>query len=146
MIKFLLIVYFYGTKNYQSIFLNSVSNIYIYFTIYYYITILFIYIQYMHPQYPTRGGIETMREGLETCSDKSILSNKLCDLASIILKNNYFENGQLEYHQKRGCAIGTKFAPPYFNLFMTGLEKRFFQNSEFKRFLWLRYLDEIFAI
>ena len=47
----------------------------------------------MHPQYPTRGGIETMCEGLETCSDKSILSNKLCDLASIILKNNYFENG-----------------------------------------------------
>ena len=44
MIKFLLIVYFYGTKNYQSIFINSVSNIYIYFTIYYYITILFIYI------------------------------------------------------------------------------------------------------
>ena len=27
---------------------------------------------------------------------------------------------------------------------MAGLEKRIFQNSEFKPFLWLRYLDEIF--
>ena len=40
------------------------------------------------PQYPTRGGIETMHEYLETPSDKSILSNSLCDLASIILKKN----------------------------------------------------------
>ena len=29
---------------------------------------------------------------------------------------------------------------------MTELEKRTFQNSEFKPFLWLRYLDEIFDI
>ena len=62
-----------------------------------------------------------MLEHLETRSDKPILSNKLCDLASIILKNIYFENGQLEYYQKRGFAIGTKFAPPYSNLFMARL-------------------------
>ena len=69
----------------------------------------------------TQGGIETMRRYLETRSDKSISSNSLCDLASIILKNNYFENEELKYHQKRGFAIGTKFAPPYSNLFMAGL-------------------------
>ena len=34
-----------------------------------------------------------MRENLETCSNKSIFSNSLSDLAGIILKNNYFENG-----------------------------------------------------
>ena len=32
------------------------------------------------------------------------------------------------YHQKRGFAIGTKFAPPYSNLFMTGLEREFFKT------------------
>ena len=87
-----------------------------------------------------------MREYLETYSDKSILSNSLSDLSSIILKNNYFENWELRYHQKRGFGIVTKFAPPHSNLFMTELEKRIFQNSEFKPFLWLRYLDEIFGI
>ena len=76
-----------------------------------------------------------MRGNLETRSDKSIFSNILCDIASIILKNNYFEIGQLKYHQKRGFAIGTKFASPYCNLFITWLEKRIFQNNEFKPFL-----------
>ena len=46
-----------------------------------------MYIVYV-PQYLTRGGIKTMREYLETRSDKSILSNSLCDLAAIVLKNN----------------------------------------------------------
>ena len=78
-----------------------------------------------------------MREYLETCSDKSIFSNSLCSLASIILKNNYFENGLLKYNQKRGFVIGTKFAFPYPNWFMTGLEKRIFQNNALKPFLWL---------
>ena len=52
---------------------------------------IYIYILYA-AQYPTRG-VEAMRDYLETRSDKSILSNKLCDLESIILKNNQFENG-----------------------------------------------------
>ena len=73
------------------------------------------------PQYLKREGTETIREYLQTRSDKSISSNSLCDLASFNLKNNYFENDELKYHQKRGFAIGTKFAPPYSNLFMAGL-------------------------
>ena len=101
---------------------------------------IYIYIVYV-PQYPTRAGIETMREYLEIRSDKSILSNSLCDLASIILKKNRY----LKYHQKRGFAIGTKFAPSYSSLFMKGLEREF-SNSEFKSFPWLRYLDGIFGI
>ena len=127
MINFLLIVYFHGTKSYHSIylFLNSASNIQY--------TILYIYIVYV-PQYPTQGGTETMRGYLETRSNLSILSNSMCNLANIILKNNYFENGLLKYHQKKGFAIRTKFVPPYSNLFMTGLEKRTFQNSQFKPF------------
>ena len=44
--------------------------------------------------------IETIREYLETRSDKSIPSDSLCDLANYILKNNQFENEDLKYHQK----------------------------------------------
>ena len=137
MINFLLIVCFHGTKSYHSIFLflNSASNIQ--YTI--------LYIVYV-PQYPTRGGIETMRGYLETRSNLSILSNSMCDLSHIILKDDYFENGLFKYHQKKGFAIRTKFVSPYSNLFMTGLEQRVFQNSQLKLFLWLRYLDEIFGI
>ena len=42
--------------------------------------------------------IETIREYLETRSDKSISSDSLCDLANYILKNNQFENEELKYH------------------------------------------------
>ena len=66
-----------------------------------------------------------MRGYLETRSNLSILNNSMYDLA---LKN-YFENGLLKYHQKKGFAIRTKFVPAYSDLFMTGLEKRIFQNS-----------------
>ena len=123
MINFLLIMYFHGTESYHSIFLflNSASNI------------QYTYIVYV-PQYRTQGGTKTMRGCLETRSNLSILSNSMRSLANIILKNNYFENGLLKYHQKEGFAIRTKFIPPYSNLFMTGLEKRIFQNSWFKPF------------
>ena len=90
------------------------------YTIYIYIYI-YIYSICTPPKYLTRGGIETTREYLETGSDKSISGNGLCDHASFILKNNYFENEELKYHQKRGFAIGTNFTPSYSNLFMAGL-------------------------
>ena len=87
-----------------------------------------------------------MHEYLETRSDRLVFSNSLCNLASITLKNIYFENGSSKYHQKRSFAIGTKFTSPYSNLFITGLGKRIFQNSVFKPFLCLRCFDEIFDI
>ena len=68
--------------------------------------------------------MEAIREYFETRSDKSISSNGLCNLASFILKNHYLKfklKLALKYYQKRGFAIGTKFAPPCSNLFMAGL-------------------------
>ena len=135
MINILLVLYFHGTKNYQCIFLfdKSVSNIcytVLYYTMLYYTILsciyIYIYIICTPSQYLTRGGIERIRG---TRSDKSISSNLeilkavrcLCDLESFILNNNYFENEELKYHQKRGFAIAAKFAHPYSNLFMVGL-------------------------
>ena len=75
-----------------------------------------------------------MSKYLETRSDKLIFSKSLCDLANIILNNNHFENGQLKNHQKRGFSIGIRFASPYSNLFMTGLENRFFKTVSLNLF------------
>ena len=92
--------------------------IYILFIIYIY---TYIYSICTPPQYLIRGDRETICEYLETCSDKSVSSSSLCDVASFIFKNNYFVNQELKYHQKRGFAFRTKFAFPYSNLFMAGL-------------------------
>ena len=138
MLKFLLIVYSMALKIIRAFFfLNSVTNIqYSMYSIYsicsvyivYYYSIYSIVLYYIYiysictpSQYLKRGGIETIREYLETRFDKWVSSNSLCHLASFILKNNYFENEELKYHQKRGFSIGTKFALPYSNLFMAGL-------------------------
>ena len=69
-----------------------------------------------------------MREYLETRSDKSILSNSLCDLTGIILK----KSRQLKYHQEIGFAIWSKFVSPYSNLFMKELEKEFSKTVSLK--------------
>ena len=66
----------------------------------------------LYPRIPHEEGIETMAEYLETRDDKPVSTNSLCDLASIVLKENYFEHSSKIYHQKLGTAIGTNFAPP----------------------------------
>lgn len=95
---------------------------------------------------PHEERIKTLHRYLESCSYKSVLTSSLCYLVSIILKNNYYENGELKCHQEISTAVGTKFTPPYTTLFITRFQKRIFQNNEFKVFLWYRYLGDIFCI
>ena len=90
----------------------------------------------LYPHIPHEESIKTIAEYLETREDKTVSTKSLCDLASIVLKENYFELSSKIYHQKLGTAIGTKFAPPYANLFMAGLEKRIFENSGYHLYLW----------
>ena len=51
--------------------------------------------------------------------------------------------GKKTLKQKRGTAIGAKFAPPYSNLFMTELEEKIIKESEYKPHLWWRYIHDI---
>ena len=46
-------------------------------------------------------------------------------------------------NKKRGTAIGTKLGPLYSILFMSELEEKIIKESEYKRYLRYRYLDEI---
>ena len=58
----------------------------------------------LYPHIPHEEGIETMAEYLETREDKTVSTKSLCDLASIVLKENYFELSDKFYHQKLGTA------------------------------------------
>ena len=68
------------------------------------------WVVFLYPHVSHEGGIETMSEYLETREDKTVSPKSLCDLASTVLKGNYFELSNIIYHQKLGTAIGTKFA------------------------------------
>ena len=61
-----------------------------------------------------------------------------------MLKNNIFTFGKKTLKQKRGTAIGTKFAPLYSILFMAELEEEIIKESEYKPYLWWRYIADIF--
>ena len=77
--------------------------------------------------------------------EKYISSDRLCDLAEVVLNNNIFKFGKKTLKQKRGTTIGTKFAPPYSILFMAELGEEILQKTEFKSHLWWRYID-IFSL
>ena len=78
--------------------------------------------------------------------EKYISSDTLCDLAEVVLKNNIFKFGKKALKQKRGTAMGTKFALSYSILFMAELEEEILQKTEFKPSLWWRYIDYVFFL
>ena len=63
-----------------------------------------------------------------------------------MLKNNIFTFGKKTLKQKRGTAIGTKFAPPYSILYVAELEEKIIKASDYKAYLWWRYIDGIFSL
>ena len=62
------------------------------------------------------------------------------------MKNNIFNFNERTLKQKRGTAIGIKFAPPYNILFMAELEEKILEIIDNKPYLWWRCIDDIFFI
>ena len=100
----------------------------------------------LYSRIPHDEGLKIMKKYLDKREDQSITSENLYKLAEIVLKQNYFEFGQDVYQQILGTATGTKFKPPYANIFMAGLEEEIIKNPKFKPFLSLRHLDDIFCL
>ena len=67
-------------------------------------------------------------------------------MARFVLKNNFFEFDSKIKQQISGTAIGTKFAPPYVCIFMDKFETDFLTTQNLKRWVWLRYIDDIFFL
>ena len=65
-----------------------------------------------------------------------------------ILKKNYFQFRNNFYLQIHGTAMGSPFAPNYANIFMDAIERRILNSApgDNKPILWLRFIDDIFAI
>ena len=63
-------------------------------------------------------------------------------MAELLLKNNIFNFNERPLKQKRGTAIGTKFASPYSILFMAELEEKILEIADYKPYLWWRYIEE----
>ena len=100
----------------------------------------------LYPNIPHEEGLSALRKRLENRKEKYVSTDTIIDLAEVVLKNNIFTFGKKTLKQKRGTAIGTKFATPYSILFIAELEDEIIKESEYKSYLWWRYIDDIFFL
>ena len=95
---------------------------------------------------PHKEGFESIRTSLEVLPSTSptIVILKLLEL--ILTLNNFVFNIH-SYRQIKGCAMGTKCAPCYANLFMGEFETRYmYRKIENFSLLYLSYVDDIFMV
>ena len=67
----------------------------------------------LYPNIPHDEGLSALRKRLDLRQGKDVTTSPLVELAAVVLKNNIFTFMEKTLKQKRGTAIGTKFAPPY---------------------------------
>ena len=67
----------------------------------------------LYPNIPHEEGLSALRKRLETRQEKYDPADTTTDLAGVVLINNIFRFRKKTLQQKRGTAIGTKFASSY---------------------------------
>ena len=100
----------------------------------------------LYPNIPPDEGLSALRKRLNESDKKDVSTDTLVEFAELVLKNNIFNFNKRTLKQKRGTAIGTKFAPPYSILFMAELEEKILEIVDNKPYIWWRYIDDIFFI
>ena len=100
----------------------------------------------LYTNIPHKEGIEAVKQKLKKSKPSINIKVILTFLKLILTLNNFVFNG-INYLQKKGCAMGTKCAPSYANIFMGWFEEKFIfplltNLSDF----YLRFIDDIFLI
>ena len=76
----------------------------------------------LYTNIPHDKGLTALLNRLDLRQQKYVNTSTPVELAEAVLKNNIFTFKENTLKQKRGTAIGTRFAPPYSILFMAELE------------------------
>ena len=100
----------------------------------------------LYPSIPHEAGLSTLREALDKRTCKEIPTENLIKMVEFVLKNTFFEFDTNVYQQISGTAIGTKFAPPYADIFIDQLEIKILENQNLRPLVWFHYIDYIFFI
>ena len=100
----------------------------------------------IYPNIPHEEGLASIRKHLDNRENKEVRTNTIVEPANIVLKNNCIQFLDKLFVQKRGAALGTKFAPSYSILFMADLEKLLLSDTDRKSYIWWRYINYIFLI
>ena len=101
----------------------------------------------LYTNIPNDEGIEAVCETLSQNNYPTTINHVITTFLKLILiLNNFVFNGY-HYIQTKGCAMGTKCAPSYANIFMGQFEaKNIYSKIKDKSLQYLRYIDDIFMI
>ena len=99
-------------------------------------------------------GLDSMKEGLDERNNPEVPTDFLIKLMEIILKNNIFDFHENLWRQEIGCAMGTKPAPSYADIFMArkiddkiiSLAQKYGTENTSPLSIFKRFLDDIFSI
>ena len=72
----------------------------------------------LYPNISHEESLSALHKRLDLRQEKDVTTSTPAELAEVVLKNNIFTFKENTLKQKRGTAIGTKFAPPYSILFL----------------------------
>ena len=70
----------------------------------------------------------------------------MLDLLKYMLKYNVFKFNEHIFTQLHGIAMGTKLALALASIYIGDLEKSFLSSRKLQPALWVRYIDDVFAI
>ena len=98
----------------------------------------------LYTNIPHKEGIEAVNQKL-TKSGPAISIKVILTFLKLILTLNNFVFNSINYLQKKDCAMGTKCAPSYVNIFMGWFEEKFlFPFLTNLSNFYLRFIDGIF--
>ena len=102
----------------------------------------------LYTNIPQEEGIEIVCRYYEDHYEQKlpIPTNDIRELMRLILKENSFKFNEKHFVQTHGIAMGTKMAVAFSVIFMADLEKRLITASPVKRFVWKRFIDDIFSL
>jgi hypothetical protein len=76
----------------------------------------------LYTNIPHDEGLETFKKALDKREDKTVTTELLSEMLSIVLKTNIFKFNEKLFLQKIGTAMGTRVASTYANIFMEKID------------------------
>lgn len=100
----------------------------------------------LFPSIPIPQTLEYLKSFLENNNVESVKVDEYLKLTKVCMDQNYFQINNKFYQQTEGTAMGNSLSPFLANLFMSYFEIHFKANNIVFPRIWVRYVDDIFAI
>ncbi len=102
-------------------------------------------VESLYPSIPVDESVVLVRRWLKSCKVPEPYINMYFDLTELCMNQNYFLFRNKIYKQRYGTAMGNSLSSFIAEIFMANFETNASNDKRFPR-VWIRYMDDIFAI